>query len=499
MQAPSDVVQVTTTVVGSLFAGVKIKLIINWFGGSGASTTKVLPLPANYMTNTPMVISEMVPSSILTTGRHYYELQAFLLDQYDQVVTWVDNSGVLYLVNPADVTNGQAYGGSGWTFGSMDRLLSVPASNGYPDGFLLWAGTGSYRFYADQSNGTYLNNGPDFGKIVAITGGYKYVTVQGVTEVFDSNGYETNWVSADGAKTVTFTYDGSNLLQNMNWYDGSTSTFSYTSGELSQVVVQMPAATDSGLGNTTTGALATYSLSYSSGQVSSIQQPDGRTRYYTYDGSGRLVESRIGTSASSGLNVNSYRYDSNGFLSQIRAGNFDSDTTGLNVYSITPYNTAGLASIWYPLPVVGVITDPLNRTTSYSFDQNGFVTRQENPDGGVYTYARDAVRSRLLTETIPGPSGPLTTTYAYDLLLSGVELNASYPDGTTEAFTWNNITATNGVFGIDRVVLASYTNDIGSLTTFAFDAVGHVAGSTVDVGGIAAISTYLVQSRLKRG
>lgn len=484
-----NVIQVTTTITGPVSGLAKLQLDMSWDNGA-ATSSQVFTAPVDLDPTYPFILGAIAPSSVVTTGRHQYVATVSALRSDNSVIaTGSSPSRITYTVNPADVANGTTYGGSGWTLGLTDRLISVAASFGQPGGFLLWAGTGSYRFYADQGNGTFLNSGPDRGQLVTITGGTKWVNIQGVTEVFNSSGYETNWVSADGAKTVTFVYDANNRVQNVKWYDGSNSTYSYNaSSNVNQIVTQFPVATNSGLGSTTSGALATYTINYSGSQISSIQEPDGRTRYFTYDGSGRLIESRIGTAASSGLNVDSYRYDGNGLLNQIRHGNFTSDNSGLNIYNVTSQVAQGLTSVWYNQPIVGVVTDPLNRTTSYAFDKRGFQTSQQNPDGGVYTYTRDSTTSDLNSVTIPGPSGPLTTTYTYDFF-TGLETNVSYPDGTNEQFTWQSITANNGVYGINRHVLASYTNDIGTQFLYSYDAVGHPSLIQQDPSGVNALYT----------
>jgi RHS repeat-associated protein len=484
-------------VVAGLTAGPpydsKIKLDYTWDGGPEA-TEQIFPLPSTYVAGTNAVMETLVPDDMMSTGRHYFVLRAALLDHTNTEITWVSLAPqAFYTLSPSDQANGQVFGGSGWTLGEQDRLIAVSASgspNYFPAGLILWSGPGSYRFYTDQGDGSFVNDGPDRGKIYSLTGGgYKWVSILGVTEIFNADGFETYWISADGAKTVTFVYDSSDQLQNVHWYDGTNSTFNYYSDRISQIVTRFPAATNSGLGNTSTGALETYTFGYSGGeQVTSIQQPDGRTYYFTYDLSGELVESRIGSAASSGLNVNSYRYDDNGFLSQIRWGNFDSDSSGLNIYNFAPYNTLALVTMWYPEPMFATVTDPLNRTTSYSFDPNGFVTIQQNPDGGVYTYTRTPDNSDLEAMIIPGPSGPLTTAYVVDPL-TGLDNSINYPDGTSEVFSWITFTSDHGVFGIDRHLLATYTNDIFT-ATFTFDAVGHTAGEFFDLGGIEALSSF---------
>jgi len=124
----------------------------------------------------------------------------------------------------------------------------------------------------------------------------------------------------------------------------------------------------------------------------------------------------------------------------------------------------------------------LGHTTSFHYDGNGRLDTLTVPPtsaGARYVFSYDAsTPARLKTVTAP----PAGTVPRIDSLTvsAGRVIAIKDPDNTTVGFAYDG-TVTN------RVV--SRTNRRGTVTSFAFDAAGKVAGSTVEPGGLAITTT----------
>src|SRR5262249_5591005 len=110
------------------------------------------------------------------------------------------------------VAQGSSPFGAGWSFAPVDQLVSIAADNpdGYPAGQLRVYGTGGTRFYSGTS--TFTSPAGDPGTLTLSGGVYTYTLPDGETWNFNSSGYETSQVSADGLATLSYRYDGSNRL-----------------------------------------------------------------------------------------------------------------------------------------------------------------------------------------------------------------------------------------------------------------------------------------------
>lgn len=132
------------------------------------------------------------------------------------------------------------------------------------------------------------------------------------------------------------------------------------------------------------------------------------------------------------------------------------------------------------------VTDPLNRTTSYTRSPFGNLLSKTYPDGAVETWTRDD-RDLPLTYKLQGPGiQPRETIYTRDAQHRVIRID--YPDGSFEAFTHNTYgqplthTLRNG--GVEtnaydvRGLRISATDALQNVTTYAYDACDRVASVT---------------------
>src|SRR5262249_26049034 len=105
---------------------------------------------------------------------------------------------------------------------------------------------------------------------------YTYETPTGDKTTFDTNGLQVQWKSADAQSLLTFTYtdgdsDGaSDDLRTQKNIDGSTATFTYVSNKLDHIDAQGPRA---------------VTLTYTSGDLTTVKNPDAGLHTFAYDGS----------------------------------------------------------------------------------------------------------------------------------------------------------------------------------------------------------------------
>src|SRR5207253_6151308 len=128
---------------------------------------------------------------------------------------------------------------------------------------------------------------------------YTYSTPDGRSLTFDSNGYQTQYTSADGNETLAYRYDGSHRLAGLTAIDGALSTLTYT-GSSSVAILTVNSRTTT--------------LTLSSGNLTAISNPDGGVRTLTYDGNHRVTHHDFG------MLENGWTYTSAGVLDQVTDG-----------------------------------------------------------------------------------------------------------------------------------------------------------------------------------
>jgi RHS repeat-associated protein len=247
--------------------------------------------------------------------------------------------------------------GKGW---SMDSGPDVRLERTNQDDVVFHGPSGYDAFYERNADGSYVTPiGFDAKLQVASPSGWTYTENQSQRKLtFDVNGRLTRDEDRNG-RAIAFTYVGSgSQLQKITDSQGRDSTFTYTSGRITQI-------TDSG------GRLYKYFYD-ASGRMTKYTDPNNGDTLYDYDAGDalQLITTPAGrktkiTYYPSG--VSTYRV-----ASVIRAtnptaafGSLSGPTTQfaytVNGYATTPPTT------W---PEESVVTDPLNHTVSTKFDKD---------------------------------------------------------------------------------------------------------------------------------
>jgi RHS repeat-associated protein len=343
-------------------------------------------------------------------------------------------SGVSYYVNESTSPFG-----AGWTISNLDQLVSIATDSYGPAGELWVYGTGGWRFFASNGAGGFTSPANDNGTLAMSGSNFIYTAADGSTANFNSAGLMTSRVSADGQETLAFTYT-SGLLTGMSAIDGAATTFSYTAGQLTSIA---------------TAGSRTYTITPSLGgtDLASIQNPDGGTDSFTY-GSHRPTRETLG------VLVSSWSYDSAGFLMTMTQG-----TSGVSptVYTVTSailqsLGTNGIMSGITESPAQAVVTDPLGNVTKLTLDAAGRPTEQDNPDGGVWAWMRDA-NGRVTSQT-----DPLGRTTSYTLDSKGYVTQEALPDG---------VSTIGYAYQTAFHALTQVTDERGNQTNYAYDGSGH--------------------------
>jgi RHS repeat-associated protein len=121
------------------------------------------------------------------------------------------------------------------------------------------------------------------------------------------------------------------------------------------------------------------------------------------------------------------------------------------------------------------MTDPLNRTKTFTYNSTGNMLTAVDAAGFTTTYAY-TTRGLTTSVTQPDPdgAGPLTapvTGLAYDTL--GRLITLTNPDASTQAFTYN---------AADQ--LLTQRDELGKLMTYAYDALGRITSFTNRVNAL---------------
>ena len=168
----------------------------------------------------------------------------------------------------------------------------------------------------------------------------------------------------------------------------------------------------------------------------------------------------------------------------------DPDGTGPLSSSVTllGYNTAsglthiiaadgGVTTMTYSSSLNRLLsmTDPLNRTKTFTYNSTGNMLTAVDAAGFTTTYAYNT-RGLTTSVTQPDPdgAGPLTapvTSLAYDTF--GRLITLTHPDASTQTFTYN---------AADQ--LLTQRDELGKLMTYAYDAWGRITSFTNRVNAL---------------
>ena len=243
------------------------------------------------------------------------------------------------------------------------------------------------------------------------------------------------------------------------------------------------------LSTVTDPAGRTFTFGWTGGHITSLTDSAGREVTYGYDAYGDLTDVYgVGTTRTPSLQNNDhtvYTYNTTThLLTSVRQPDFYGDTTTSPspVMSMT-YDTSER---------VLTQTDQLGRTTKFNYGPSSSPsltagqTLITKPSG---SQTLDTYTSGLLTSqtTGYGSATPSTVKYTYDPVSLGVT-SITDPDGDTETFSYdsqgNRISASNGLgltttYTYDALDdLTSGTDPLGVKTSYGYDEAGHIATAT---------------------
>jgi len=188
--------------------------------------------------------------------------------------------------------------GPGWT----DNWDITASTDSY--GNVSINESGSLRYFALQSNGSYLGDLGDTGVLTKLsTGGYQLTETDGSSTVFNVNG-TLDYVQDSNGNRITATYTGTLLtkLTATNEADVTVGylTLSYTNDLLTQL-------TDS------TGEVSTYTYN-AAGQLATYTDEFGTTTYTYVNGQGAAAQNALASITSANGVQDNFSYDSEGRL-----------------------------------------------------------------------------------------------------------------------------------------------------------------------------------------
>ncbi|HZW34311.1 MAG TPA: hypothetical protein VFF52_26545, partial [Isosphaeraceae bacterium] len=160
--------------------------------------------------------------------------------------------------------------GDGWTLQGLEQI--IPASGGV----ILTLGDGgeSLWFSGSPSVGqNYTSPAGDFSTLTLTSSGWTRVLPNGTQITFNSSGSQTATIDLNGLHT-TYSYS-SGLLSTIEDPYGNLTTFTYSSGKLASI--EDPA-----------DRLTTFT--FSGNDLTSVQQADSTRVTFTYDSAGRITE-----------------------------------------------------------------------------------------------------------------------------------------------------------------------------------------------------------------
>lgn len=316
----------------------------------------------------------------------------------------------------------------------------------------------------------------------------------------------------------SFRFDSAGLLTQIKPRFLPATTLAYTSGKLSSI-------TDSA-GRTIS---ITYNVSspdliervtlpdgryveygYTSGRLTSVRNPRGKTWTLAYDTNGRLLSilDPVGR-----YQLQDIQYDSQGRVTSEKDGAGEALTysyTTSTPYSLTTVTPAGRGGTVYKHlgNLLISVTDPLNRTTTYSYDGQGRKASETDGRSNTRRFEYDAV-GNLVREIAPSPAGFTiertfnatndlltekdgrgnTTTYAYatssdpaaDYQVGQLKTVTDRENGVSTFKYWT--TTSSPTPPATHVGLLKNTTDQRSKpTSFAYDSSGNLSQITSPLG-----------------
>lgn len=461
------------TVAGQQFTGTGSSVSVSW-DGKDSSGYPVSPgsYPATITFSTVPGCSIPTSASVTVTA-----------DPLAASTTSRETCPYVSLGSSANVMSGNLY--------HSQTLFTVPNSKlmdqfvlsyNSLDGRNMPLGTGWTHTYnitvSANNNGTYTVTEGDGTKTVYYFNGSYYTPKTSAYPILTMNGNGATLQYKDG---TSYAFNSAGEITSLSDRNSNALTLTYTSGHLSEI------ADPSG---------RTVSFTYNAGsRISTITDPGGNIHTFTYSGSTLSgVSSQI---TGLGTRASSYTYDGSGFmLSKTEADGF----TTTYAYDSTHKVTGS--------------TDPQGRTRAVSYNASFQQTQLTEKDGGLWTFHFDSTVGGLTQKTDPlGNSKSFTydsnrnlstvtdqrgyvTAYSYDSLGNVAAITDAI--GHIRSYTYNALNkpltvanpdnTTVGMGYDSRGNLTSVTDQAGAVTQYAYDVSGNLTSVTDALGNITTLS-----------
>ena len=353
--------------------------------------------------------------------------------------------------------------GWGWRFQEVHRLYGEGGSPDRESGrIMLVFGNFSSRIFTKESDGTYTSPGGDYSTLEAILApaeGFVRTMKDGMRYVFDGEGFLIGREDRYGRGTeYHYTVDGK--LSDIVHHGGNSSRFVYgTDGRIDSVTDPV-------------GRITRFEHD-SDGYLTKITEPDGKSRLFRYSNRGTLLSQtdKLGR-------VRSYAYDWKG--SVIRT--VRPDGTRIIIDSAASRLASSFeGTLENPIPVLVAqeadhfISDSKGNFTKYRTNRFGTFTRDENPDGGVRSYAYDGNNNLLEVVDENGNREQQNTWNRH-----GDVLSSHRSDTGTTLFRYAANPADNYHQPVET--LDEIEDYVYAKTIFSYDSYGNVTGITYPDG-----------------
>lgn len=290
------------------------------------------------------------------------------------------------------------------------------------------------------------------------------------TQTFDTQNNLTCKKDEEGHVT-TYTYGATNQKTSMTEGLGgdctaptSTSATRTTTYQYVSPTLDLPTVTQSPSVNA--GASKTVTISYGDGAHPNLPT--------------QITQSGFTPSGAAVSRAVSMGYNANGQVASINGRRTDvNDVTTFAYYNCTTGGACGQLQS---------VTNALGQVTTYdSYDANGRLLRQTDPNGVRTNYAYD-LRGRVLSMTVTPPTGtPRVTQYTYDA--AGKVTSIAFPDGMILSYTYDAAEK-----------LRQVLDNVGDKITYDYDARGNrTQTSTYDPDGtlVRQVTTaYDIRNRI---
>ena len=414
--------------------------------------------------------------------------------------------------------------GAGWSLDNVEQLVPVSSSGVMlvqPGGTSLWFANG-------QQSGTFVTPAGDFSTLVQNqNGSYTRTMTDGTVLNFDSTGRQTSTVDRD-SNTTTFGYTSGQLttITDMNGqvttlgYNGSgqltsitdpanrTATLAYSSNQLTSITdpandvwgYAYDSANDLTMLTDPNNHATTFAYNFAD-RVATVTQADNTTEQLTAEQMNGLAAPGTGTSNNPAPAVllaagaQAQYTDAN---DQVWTTGLDWLGFGLNTADIDPLGDAALTyRDANGLPWLSA--DQLGRRGADFFDTNGNTTEDVAPDDTTLQYSYNQFgevthytdQENNVTTNTYNTKGDLTqTTDALNDITTYSYNTAGLVTGTTDAL---NHATTYGYDSLNR--LTTVTNALSGVTTYGYDNASNMT-SQIDARGFTSTFAFDPMGRM---